>query len=36
MELKVLRGFFQVVGPVFITKPNQPFPVFWDAAYFFG
>ena len=36
MELKILRGFFDVVGPVLVTKPNQPFPVFRDAAYLFG
>ena len=36
MKLKVLRGFFDVIGPVLITKPNQPFPVLGDADYFFG
>ena len=36
MELEILGGLFDVVGPGLITKTNQPFPVFWDAAYFFG
>jgi hypothetical protein len=36
VELKILRGFFDVVGPVLVTKTNQPFPVFRDAAYLFG
>lgn len=36
VELEILGGLFDVFGPVLITKTNQPFPVFWDAAYFFG
>ena len=36
MKLEVLRGFFEVVGPVLVTKTNQPFAVFRNAAYFFG
>ena len=36
VELEVLGGFFQVVGPVFITETYQPSAVCWDAAYFFG
>ena len=36
MKLEILGGFFEVVGPVLITKPNQPFRLFRDAAYFFG
>lgn len=36
MEFEVLCGLFDVVGPVLITKPNQPFAVFRNAAYFFG
>ena len=36
MELEVLRGSFDVIGPVLITEPNQPFPICWDTAYFFG
>lgn len=36
IKFKALRGFFKVVGPVRITKPNQPFPILWNASYFFG
>ena len=36
MELEVLRGFCDVIGPVLITKTNQPFAVFRNVAYFFG
>ena len=36
MEFVILRGFFDVIGPVLIAKPKKPFPIFWDAAYFFG
>jgi hypothetical protein len=36
MKLEILRGFFDVIGPVFITEPKKPFPVFRNAAYFFG
>ena len=25
-----------MISPVLITKPKKPFPVFRDAAYFFG
>ena len=36
MELEILRGFFEVVGPVFVAKPDYPLRVFRNAAYFFG
>jgi len=36
VELEVLRGFFDVIRPVLITKTNQPFPVCRNAAYRFG
>ena len=36
VELPALYGFFEVVGPVLVTEPDQPFSVFRDAAYFFG
>lgn len=36
MKLEVLRGFFQVVSPVLVTKTNQPFAVRRNAAYRFG
>ena len=35
-ELEVLSGFFGVVRPVLVTKTDQPLPICWDAAYFFG
>ena len=36
MELEVLRGFFEVVSPVLVAKPDYPLRVFRNAAYFFG
>lgn len=36
VEFKILRGFFEVIGPVLITEPVKPFCVIRDAAYFFG
>ena len=36
IEFKVLSGLYEVVGPVFVTEPDQPFRVLRDAAYFFG
>jgi len=36
VKLEVLRGFFDVIGPVLITEPKKPCPIFWDAAYLFG
>lgn len=35
-ELEILRGFYEVVGPVLVTEPDQPLRVLGGAAYFFG
>lgn len=36
VEFPVLCGFFEVVGPVLVTEPDQPLRVLGGAAYFFG
>ena len=36
IEFEVLSGFFKVVSPVFVAKPDYPLRIFRDAAYFFG
>ena len=36
IEFEVLSGFFEVVSPMLVAKPDYPLRVFRDAPYFFG
>ena len=36
IEFEVLSGFFEVVSPVLVAKPDYPLRVLRNAAYFFG